>query len=41
MPNVGSWNGQWTGAAKKYFVIRAFDNKTADKIMDGAKSYEQ
>lgn len=22
MPNVGSWNGKWTGAAKQYFIIR-------------------
>ena len=26
MPNVGSWNGKWTGADKKYYVI--------DKITD-------
>lgn len=22
MPNVGSWNGKWTGADKKYFIIQ-------------------
>ena len=22
MPNVGSWNGKWTGADKKYFIIK-------------------
>lgn len=22
MPNAGSWNGRWTGANKKYYVIR-------------------
>lgn len=22
MPNVGSWNGKWTGADKKYFLIK-------------------
>ena len=38
MPNVGSWNGKWTGAERKYFVIRKLDNKTADKIMADAKS---
>lgn len=38
MPNAGSWNGKWSGAGKKYFVIRSLDNKTADKIMEGAKS---
>jgi hypothetical protein len=35
MPNVGSWNGKWSGAAKKYFVIKSMDNKSADKILDG------
>jgi hypothetical protein len=39
MPNVGSWNGKWTGSDRKYFIIRKFENKTADKIMEGAKSY--
>ena len=36
MPNVGSWNGKWTGTDYKYFVIKIFDNKTAGKIMLGA-----
>lgn len=22
MPNVGSWNGKWTGADRQYFVVR-------------------
>lgn len=22
MPNVGSWNGQWSGAAKMYYTVR-------------------
>jgi hypothetical protein len=39
MPNVGSWNGKWTGEERKYFVIRKFENKTAAKIMQDAKSY--
>ena len=29
MPNVGSWNGKWTGAAKKYYVIK----KLSDRYM--------
>lgn len=37
MPNVGSWNGKWTGSENKYFIIQKFDNKTAEKIMEGAK----
>lgn len=24
MPNVGSWNGQWTGANRPYFVVKNF-----------------
>jgi hypothetical protein len=24
MPNVGSWNGKWSGASREYFVIREF-----------------
>ena len=32
MPNVGSWNGKWSGADKKYYVIRSVDNKTFEKI---------
>jgi len=38
MPNVGSWNGKWTGADRKYFVIRRLDNETANKIMADAKT---
>ncbi len=26
MPNVGSWNGKWTGSDKKYFKVRKFTN---------------
>jgi len=26
MPNVGSWNGKWTGDNKRYFVIRQVTN---------------
>jgi hypothetical protein len=39
MPNRGSWNGQWTGASNKYFIIRKFDNVTASKIMRGTTVY--
>lgn len=38
MPNKGSWNGKWSGEDRKYFIVRKFDNKTADKIMEGAKT---
>lgn len=31
MPNVGSWNGQWTGADKKYFVTKKVSKRYLDK----------
>lgn len=39
MPNKGSWNGKWTGDEKKYFIVRKFDNKTAENIMEGAETF--
>lgn len=33
MPNVGSWNGKWTGADKKYYVIRSYRGHEANKIL--------
>jgi hypothetical protein len=27
MPNVGSWNGKWTGADKKYYIVKKFSDK--------------
>jgi len=27
MPNVGSWNGKWTGADRKYYVIRKVSDR--------------
>lgn len=38
MPNKGSWNGKWSGEDRKYFIVRKFDNKVADKIMEGAET---
>lgn len=48
MPNVGSWNGKWTGAAKKYYVVRSFFKTSRDRtgatinaitdLMDGKES---
>ena len=26
MPNVGSWNGRWSGAERKYYVVRKFSD---------------
>lgn len=27
MPNVGSWNGKWTGADKKYIITKSVTDK--------------
>jgi hypothetical protein len=27
MPNVGSWNGKWSGADKKYYVVKNMSDK--------------
>lgn len=27
MPNVGSWNGQWTGSDKKYFIVKSVSDR--------------
>lgn len=31
MPNVGSWNGKWTGADKKYYIIKKVSKRFFDK----------
>jgi hypothetical protein len=27
MPNVGLWNGKWTGSDKKYYIIKTVSDK--------------
>lgn len=31
MPNVGSWNGKWSGADRKYFIIRKMSERFFNK----------
>ena len=31
MPNVGSWNGKWTGESNYYAVVRMFTKNDAEK----------
>lgn len=31
MPNAGSWNGKWTGADKKYYIIKKISKRFFDK----------
>jgi hypothetical protein len=42
MPNVGSWNGKWTGADRKYYVIKSVCEKSFKddylKLLDGKES---
>jgi hypothetical protein len=35
MPNVGSWNGQWTGQSSKYYRHRNVSKQEAEKILAG------
>ena len=38
MPNVGSWNGKWTGAEQPYFRFRNLSKKEGEKLMQDKKS---
>lgn len=35
MPNIGSWNGKWTGQGSKYYRHRNISKQQAEKIMQG------
>lgn len=39
MPNVGSWNGKWTGEDREYYVIRKYSDKKALKILENDSYY--
>lgn len=41
MPNVGSWNGKWTGQPDKHFLVKNLRNNESDKIplKDGMASF--
>lgn len=32
MPNVGSWNGKWSGASRRYAIKRNLTNKYLEKM---------
>lgn len=38
MPNVGSWNGQWTGSGNPYFRFRKLHKKEAIEFMEGKEN---
>lgn len=31
MPNVGSWNGKWTGADRKYYIVKQLKEATLSR----------
>lgn len=35
MPNVGSWNGQWTGQGSKYYKHIKVSKSEGEKILNG------
>jgi len=35
MPNVGSWNGKWSGADKKYYHFRTMTKRDGEEFFDG------
>ena len=39
MPNVGSWNGQWTGSGNPYLRFRKLPKKEAIEFMDGKEQH--
>ena len=41
MPNVGSWNGQWSGHGGRYVIVKSFRNKSPilENLTDGSWSY--
>jgi hypothetical protein len=36
MPNVGSWNGKWTGSDRKYYVVK----KISDRYMKSKEHFK-
>lgn len=39
MPNVGSWNGRWSGAGEQYVCTRTVKSDKADTILQGHNYY--
>ena len=38
MPNIGSWNGVWTGTKNAHFAFRGYTKKRAQELMKGEES---
>lgn len=39
MPNVGSWNGRWSGERDLYLKFRSLKNKDAESLKEGSYYY--
>lgn len=35
MPNIGSWNGKWTGEDRSYFICQNISKDLAEKLFKG------
>ncbi|MBA2877997.1 hypothetical protein HNR63_001051 [Anoxybacillus kamchatkensis] len=40
MPNVGSWNGRWSGEKDLYVKFRTLKNKDAERVKEGNYYYD-
>ncbi len=36
MPNVGSWNGRWSGEREHYAIVRRFSDKAAEDLVSAS-----
>ena len=37
MPNIGSWNGKWSGADNRYLMFKTFSKKEGERLMKNDK----
>ena len=38
MPNIGSWNGKWSGENKKHYKFYTLSKKDGEKLFDGQET---
>ena len=38
MPNVGSWNGRWSGEGRNYTIVRKISDSWVSKLLSGKNS---
>lgn len=39
MPNVGSWNGRWSGASSKHYLIRKLSKDGGEEVLQNKNYY--